>query len=537
MGRHESRMRGFRIQIGGTILGLLPMAALAQLVDITQVTPHVPGGGIAKSLADEVGSGRGDEYTEWSSGYVIARDPLRAVRRGRQLFQRKFTLDQGQGPRVNPDSDGDIMANPALGAGLSDSCASCHGRPRGSAGFGGDVATRPDSRNAPHLFGIGLREIIADEMTSDLRALRTRAADQAASTGTDITFPLVSKAISFGTITAHADGTFDTSQVQGVNADLRVRPFFADGREYSLRAFAIGAFNDEMGLQSPDPVLCQASDPVDPVTTVSPTGMVFNPMLDTIKRPPTCDPGDDTDHDGVANELDPALLDYTEMYLLNYFRPAIGKTTERTGQGLALMRTSGCTACHVQTFKIAHDRRIADVDTKYDEERGIFNHLYATATPLYQSIDDGDAYPKLVPRGLTFLATNLFTDFKRHDLGPLFYERNYDGTLHTQFMTAPLWGIGTKAPYGHDGRSITLEDVILRHSGEAEASKATFVSLGEDNQRKIVEFLRTLVLFPPDDTASNLNPGNPDTTDPQDPAQHGSIALSALFQIPAEGGE
>jgi hypothetical protein len=33
----------------------------------------------------------------------------------------------------------------------SDSCAACHGRPRGAAGFGGDVVTRPDSRDAPHL--------------------------------------------------------------------------------------------------------------------------------------------------------------------------------------------------------------------------------------------------------------------------------------------------------------------------------------------------------------------------------------------------
>ncbi|HEV7491853.1 MAG TPA: di-heme oxidoredictase family protein [Rhodanobacteraceae bacterium] len=519
------------------LFSILPIFAQAQLVDITQTTPGVPGGAIAKSLADEVGAGRGDVNTEWSSQYVIARDPARAIRRGRQLFQRKFTLDEGQGPRVDPASSGDIMANPALGAGLSDSCASCHGRPRGSAGFGGDVATRPDSRNAPHLFGIGAREMIADEMTTDLRAQRAYAAQAATTTHANFTMPLASKRISFGSITALPDGSFDTSEVNGVNADLRVRPFFADGREFSLRAFAVGAFNDEMGLQSADPVLCEASDPLDPVRTVSPAGMVFDPMLDTIKRPPTCDATDDADHDGVANELDPALLDYVEMYLLNYFRPGIGKTTLRTQQGLALMQASGCTSCHVQNFQIDHDRRVADVDTRYDTDRGIFNHLYATATTLFKAVNDGQDYPQLVPARASFTVNNLFTDFKRHDLGPEFHERNYDGTIHTQFMTAPLWGIGTKAPYGHDGRSITLEDVILRHGGEADGSKSTFVTLGEDNQRMIIEFLQTLVLFPPDDTASNLNPGTPGTDDPQNPAQHGSIALSALFQIHSEGGE
>ena len=40
------------------------------------------------------------------------------------------------------------------------------------AGFGGDVATRPDSRDAPHLFGLGLKEMLADEMTAELRATR-----------------------------------------------------------------------------------------------------------------------------------------------------------------------------------------------------------------------------------------------------------------------------------------------------------------------------------------------------------------------------
>ena len=103
-----------------------------------------------------------------SSSYIIARDPFRAIRRGRQLFQRKFTLDDGQGP-LSGDGRGDVNVNLAIGAGLADSCATCHGRPRGSAGAGGDVATRPDSRDAPHLFGLGLKEMLADEITSDLR--------------------------------------------------------------------------------------------------------------------------------------------------------------------------------------------------------------------------------------------------------------------------------------------------------------------------------------------------------------------------------
>ena len=139
----------------------------AQLTDLTQTTPHVPGGGIGKSLEEQVGAGQGDEWTAGASIYLIKRDPARSIRRGRQLFQRKFTLAQGLGPRVDADSSGNIQDNAALGAGLTDSCATCHGRPRGSAGFGGDVATRPDSRDAPHLFGLGLVEMLADEIADE----------------------------------------------------------------------------------------------------------------------------------------------------------------------------------------------------------------------------------------------------------------------------------------------------------------------------------------------------------------------------------
>src|SRR5262245_61786586 len=199
----------------------------AQLIDRT-MSPNTLKEGIAKSLAEEIGAGSGDIYTTNSAGFIIARDPFRAIRRGRQLFHRKFAVRQGLGPRVQ-DGEGDMNSVLALGAGLVDSCAGCHGRPRGAAGFGGNVVTRPDSRNAPHLFGLGLKEMLADEITTDLRALRSVAKVAAQQANRNVTVPLVSKGINYGSLTTMPDGSVDTSAVQGVNADLRVRPFFAHG--------------------------------------------------------------------------------------------------------------------------------------------------------------------------------------------------------------------------------------------------------------------------------------------------------------------
>jgi len=44
-----------------------------------------------------------------------------------------------------------------------------------------------DSRDSPHLFGIGLREMLADEITADLRAIRASAAAQAAGSHAAVT--------------------------------------------------------------------------------------------------------------------------------------------------------------------------------------------------------------------------------------------------------------------------------------------------------------------------------------------------------------
>jgi Di-haem oxidoreductase, putative peroxidase len=508
---------------------LLASPALAQLADRTQA-PNSAGEGIQKSLAEEIGTGRGDILTPDSSAFIIARDPFRAIRRGRQLFQRKFTRAQGQGPLVG-DGAGDLDHDLAIAAGLSDSCAGCHGRPRGAAGSGGDVVTRPDSRDAPHLFGLGLKEMLGDEITADLRAIRAEAVARAHDTGHPVTLALLSKGIGYGRIRALPDGTVDTAMVRGVNPDLRVRPFFFHGGTISIREFAAGALQNEMGLQAVDPDLAAAHNHA---VVTTPAGMVLDGTQDLIDGPPTTDPTADPDGDGVSNEIPTSLVDYFEFYLLNYFKPATYRRDAMTERGEQLMAQIHCSSCHIQNLPIAHDRRVADVETAYDPVHGIFNDLFATAATMVHVIDDGSGFPPLkLPLGGPFLVRNIFSDLKRHDLGPGFYERNYDLSLQREFLTTPLWGVGSTAPYGHDGRSLNLSEVILRHGGEAKLSRDAFAALGASDQAAVLAFLGSLVLFPPDDTASNLDPGNPSA--PYFPQfGHGSIRLGTLFNDPSD---
>ena len=72
-----------------------------------------------------------------------------------------------------------------------------------------------------------------------------------------------------------------------------------------------------------------------------------------------------------------------EFYLLNYFKPATYQQTELTRLGRALMDGFGCTSCHKATLVVEKDRRVADVETLCDAERGIFNLLYSTSSPLF----------------------------------------------------------------------------------------------------------------------------------------------------------
>jgi hypothetical protein len=219
---------------GSALFGAFVVAAglaQAQLIDQTKA-PNAAREGIAKSLEDQIGAGRGDWNTPNSSSFLINRDPFRAIRRGRQLFQRKFQRQDGSGPHLR-DGSGDIGTTNTIGAGSADGCASCHGRPRGSAGFGGDVATRPDSRDAPHLFGLGLKEMLADEITTELRDRRAQAAGEARTSGRPVTIAMQSKGISYGSITVRPDGTANTTALEGIDADLRVKPFFHHGGRFA----------------------------------------------------------------------------------------------------------------------------------------------------------------------------------------------------------------------------------------------------------------------------------------------------------------
>ena len=138
------------------------------------------------------------------------------------------------------------------------------------------------------------------------------------------------------------------------------------------------------------------------ITTRS--GMVLDGTLDQIVAPPTDSVIADPDQGGIGNEIPTSLVDFMEFYLLNYFKPALYRQTDETERGRKVFTQLGCAQCHIPDLQINRDRRVADVETVFDPERGIFNNLFATANPLLNSVDDGSGFPTLKqPRLQPFL--------------------------------------------------------------------------------------------------------------------------------------
>jgi hypothetical protein len=59
--------------------------------------------------------------------------------------------------------------------------------------------------------------------------------------------------------------------------------------------------------------------------------------------------------------------------------------------------------------------------------------------------------------------------------------------------TAPLWGLRTRIHLMHDGLSLTVDDAIRRHSGQAEKVKLNYVHVLTQQQREqLLAFLNSL---------------------------------------------
>ena len=104
--------------------------------------------------------------------------------------------------------------------------------------------------------------------------------------------------------------------------------------------------------------------------------------------------------------------------------------------------------------------------------------------------------PSSVTPALSQAEANLFSDLLVHNMGRNLADGVSQGTATgDEFRTAPLWGLGQRIFFLHDGRSTDLLDVIKQHSSrgsEANEVIQNFERLDWRQQQDILNFLRSL---------------------------------------------
>lgn len=61
--------------------------------------------------------------------------------------------------------------------------------------------------------------------------------------------------------------------------------------------------------------------------------MLLDGTTDITEAPPASSESEDPDLDGVTNEIHVSLVDHVEFYLLNYFKPTLGRQRQDTEKG------------------------------------------------------------------------------------------------------------------------------------------------------------------------------------------------------------
>jgi hypothetical protein len=349
------------------------------------------------------------------------------------------------------------------------------------------------TRQPPHIFGVGAKQRLAEEMTQELHQIRDAALEKARDRNR-VRARLIAKGVYFGIITAYPDGSLGFSEVEGVDDDLVIKPLQWKGANFTVRDFVRGAENNELGLQAVEVV-----------------------GIDV-----------DGDFDQVANELTVGDITALAIYQAAQPRPVTKIELARLGlmvlsddeekqiaAGERVFNSAKCANCHVPELLL--DSSIFSEPSQSASYRDQFfpsgaNPVRLGLTPdtavtfdLAQDLPDnvielanGEIFHlgnfMMNDSGKTVV--DIFSDLKRHDLGEGVAEPVDEvGTGPSVFITQPLWGAGSTAPYMHDGRSPTITDAILQHGGEAADSRKHFVNLNDMKKQALVAYIENLILF------------------------------------------
>ncbi|HLJ87340.1 MAG TPA: di-heme oxidoredictase family protein [Candidatus Angelobacter sp.] len=136
--------------------------------------------------------------------------------------------------------------------------------------------------------------------------------------------------------------------------------------------------------------------------------------------------------------------------------PAPAPATASTSRGQVIFEAIGCALCHTETLN--------------------------TTKSAYSGQNNQAFHP--------------FSDIAVHDMGTGLQDRVSQGNANgRQFRSAPLWGVGQRLFFFHDGRTGDLVSAIHAHrsnGSEANITVDLYDLIGSNNQQDLLNFLRSL---------------------------------------------
>lgn len=218
---------------------------------------------------------------------------------------------------------------------------------------------------------------------------------------------------------------------------LRVGRFGWKAQMASLLSFASDAYVNEMGISNP-----------------------LNPTDFTTVCKVTTDPEDQAGADGLAD------IDKFARFMRATKAPSRDQSLAATSDaraGAQLFNSIGCAICHVTSI---------------------------TTAPAGTSINGGTF---TVPPALGNKVIHPFGDFLLHDVGTGDgIVQNGGQASENTMRTPPLWGVRTRDRLMHDGESLTRNDAILRHAGEATFVINNYKNLSGSQKNQLITFINSL---------------------------------------------
>jgi CxxC motif-containing protein (DUF1111 family) len=272
-------------------------------------------------------------------------------------------------------------------------------------------------------------------------------------------------------------GSFNTSGNTG-----NITRFGWKAQNPSLLVFAAEAYDVEMGVtndgfpeeRNNPPANCQLNPLPEDTTNLTDSPAVSNsPASDfssdivnfaafmRMTAPPAAvTPGTPTASSTSTTQM--ASADSTSVMSAASGTPSTSSSTASTvaadaTQGAQVFQNVGCAACHTTTL------------TTGSSELGAAE---------------------------TNITYHPFSDFAIHDMGTGDADQVSQGAANGQeFRTAPLWGVGQRPFFMHDGRTNNLVTAIEDHASsgsEANTVVNNFNMLSTANQQALIYFLRSL---------------------------------------------